>query len=78
MTLWEKFGDSVFTMLTDETSRIVKFSPIDRITESKRNFRWIRPLENIDKYILQYIVGDSVLTDLVYCSKSRIPNAEYG
>ena len=67
-----------FTMLTDKISSILKFSPTDRIIESKRYFRWITPIESNDKYILQYIIHESFFVDLVYCSKSTLPNDGYG
>ena len=66
---WEKCGDEVFSNFTDEINRILKFDPVDRITGSKFSSRWIRPFEDIDKYILQYIIGEQVFIDLLYISK---------
>ena len=78
MTFWDNLAENGFTMLTDKICRILKFSPTDRITESKRCFRWITPIESNDMYILQYIIRESFFVDLVYCSKSTLPNAGYG
>lgn len=75
---WSKCGDEMFSMLGEEINRILKYNSVDRIRESKTCFRWIRPLEDKDKYVLQFGVGESFFMDLVYISKSSIPNADYG
>ena len=79
ITFWDNFGeDNVFTLLAEEITRISTFSPIERIAQSKHNFRWIRDIENNHKYILQFLIRDSVFFDLLYCAKSTLPNAGYG
>ena len=78
ISFWENLADNVFALLADEINRISTFCPVERITQSKRNFRWIRPVDNSNKYILQFVIGDSVFIDLLYCAKSTLPNAGYG
>ena len=65
-TPFEKLGCNVFSELSDEINRILTFCPAERITESKRCFRWISTVEDDDKYILQYIIGDGVYVDFLY------------
>ena len=79
-TPFDKLGCNVFSELSDEINRILTFCPAERITESKRCFRWISTVEDDDKYILQYIIGDGVYVyvDLLYIAKSKIENAGYG
>jgi len=78
ITFWDNLADNVFALLAEEITRISTFCPIERITQSKRNFRWIRHIESNNKYILQFVIGDSVFIDLLYCAKSTLPNAGYG
>ena len=79
ITFWDNLGaDNVFALLVEEITRISTFCPIERIAQSKRNFRWIRHIENNHKYILQFVIRDSVFIDLLYCAKSTLPNAGYG
>ena len=35
-------------------------------------------MDNSHKYILQFVIGDTVYIDLLYCAKSTIKNAGYG
>jgi len=79
ITFWDNLGaDNVFALLAEEINRISSFSPIERIAQSKRSFRWVRDIENNYKYILQFVIRDSVFFDLLYCAKSTLPNAGYG
>ena len=77
-TPYDKLGCNVLTELSEEINRILTFSTAERIKESKRCFRWISTVEDDDKYILQYKVGDGVYVDFLFIAKSTIENAGYG
>ena len=68
ITFWDNLADNMSALLAEEITRISTFCPIKRITQSKRNFRWIRYIESNNKYILQFVIGDYVFIDLLYCA----------
>ena len=67
----------VFPILSDEINRIIKYNPVDRISEASRRFRWVKSVHNSGNFIMQYEFADSLFTDLLYCSKSLLDNAGY-
>ena len=68
----------VFPILSDEINCIIKYNPVDRISEASRRFRWVKSVHNSGNFIMQYEFADSLFTDLLYCSKSLLNNAGYG
>lgn len=70
--------NSYVQFLNDEILRILQCNIIDRVHESKKNFRWVTPCVNDTKKILQFQVGNGYFIDLLYVALSKIPNAGYG